>query len=97
MNINHTALRENIDQQTGTVVALLVKALEKSGEHGRASSVGVSYKIKRNKKTGKWGLRSVAKYKAPAAPKVDTSGSTDEELFGAWDADEEQGQQRIDD
>jgi len=75
---------------------LLARAAAANERTERPAAVTVVYTFKRAKKSPHiMQLNAVAKIKEPKTATTELSGKTDAEMLGAWDTEEEPGQERI--
>ena len=75
---------------------LLARAAAANERTERTATVTVTYRFRRAKKSPHiMQLDAVAKIKEPKSPTTELSGKTDAEMLGAWDTEEDAGQERI--
>ena len=75
---------------------LLARAASANERTERPATVTITYAFRRAKKSPHiMQLNAVAKIKEPKTATTELSGKTDAEMLGAWDTEEEAGQERI--
>jgi hypothetical protein len=96
MNVTAEQILSLVQMQQGTVIKLIIRAMEANEKTERPAKVSISFDIKRDKKNPDiLRLVSVAKIREPKSSSTDLSGKTAAEELGRWNVNEEPGQERL--